>query len=83
MTTNRRITLVHAPKSGARIARHHHPCGAHRRTFECDASHDTGSRTRIFPGYIARQHLQIIGNNADYRGLQRDTGTELSVLLVP
>ena len=28
-------------------------------------------------------HLQIIGNKANYAGLQRDTGTELSVLLVP
>jgi hypothetical protein len=27
--------------------------------------------------------LQIIGNKANYEGLQRDTGTELSVLLVP
>jgi hypothetical protein len=27
--------------------------------------------------------LQIIEKKANYRGLQRDTGTELSVLLVP
>jgi hypothetical protein len=29
------------------------------------------------------RHLQNIGNKANYTGLQRDTGTGLSVLLVP
>jgi hypothetical protein len=48
---------------------------ADRRELECDSSHDLGSRTR--------QNLQIIGNKANYGGLQRDTGTGLSVLLVP
>jgi hypothetical protein len=32
---------------------------------------------------LTQQHLQIIENNANYPSLQRDTGTELSVLLVP
>src|SRR5258708_5260221 len=50
---------------------------------KCDASHGMGRRTCICPGYFARHHLQIIGNKANYAGLQRDTGTELSVLLVP
>jgi hypothetical protein len=30
-----------------------------------------------------QRHLQITGNKANYTSLQRDTGTGLSVLLVP
>jgi len=32
---------------------------------------------------LVPHHLQIIGNKANYGSLQRDTGTGLSVLLVP
>jgi hypothetical protein len=48
---------------------------ADRREIECDSSHGIGYKTR--------QHLQIIGNKANYACLHRDTGTGLSVLLVP
>ena len=50
---------------------------------ECDTRHGVGSRTCTYLRSVVRHYLQIIGNKANYEGLQRDTGTGLSVLLVP
>jgi hypothetical protein len=44
---------------------------------------DTDLEINTRCGTQKRDHLQIIGNKANYTRLQRDTGTGLSVLLVP
>ena len=73
-------TMLAAPMNQAG---YHRLGGAARYTSECDASHANGRRTRVRSRSKLRHHLQIIGNKANYTRLQRDTGTELSVLLVP